>query len=258
MKKLAVSLAFALAAALFAQAGSQDDARLTFYTSGPDCYADGKTRVPDGEFYALVWVVNGKSFSGFKADGSLVDAVSNKVIWEGAKASGGCLGGGDRFSLQVPANTVAGGSLMIVLLDTRMADGTLSTPVVLADGSKVPAVVNGYGPVYEVSSEGAVLAEALKIKSPITISAVSAVPDGVDAPVIAGAEMRKDESGRDIFVIQVKCTSKYLQYTAAAATVETSDPVDASAANGADDPEKVIEIKVPATDNTGLYKVIRK
>ena len=77
MKKIMMMLTAAVG--LAAMAG-QDNLLMKFSTVGPDTYADGKTPVADGEFYALVWVKAGAAFAGFNADGTVVDAENSALI----------------------------------------------------------------------------------------------------------------------------------------------------------------------------------
>ena len=79
MKKL-IWMAVAAVAMCAALHAGQDNLLMKFSTPGPDTYADGKTQVADGEFYALVWVKKGTAFAGFLADGRVVDAANSALI----------------------------------------------------------------------------------------------------------------------------------------------------------------------------------
>lgn len=252
MKRTILSMMVAVAA--MAASAAIDDVCLTFKSTGIDCYKDG-TRALDGEFYALVWVAKDATFGGFNADGTLVDPVNNEVIVTYPYAKGGKL---PKCKAQVSqANAVRfgfGGSLHVILLDTRLADGTLAGRIALANGGYAPARINGYESVSAVTAEAAILAYALNIPSPILIEKTSEVPEGAPKPVITSATLRDGAKGRE-FVIRVKGTAAYLNYTAAG--VNGTEVKDPSAASGAADPEAEIEIVIPATDDTGLFKVIR-
>ena len=75
MNKIAV---FCAVAAMAFGASAGDGFKFKFSSSG-DTYADG-SGVQNGEVYALVWTTNDTAFAGFKADGTLVDAVGNDVM----------------------------------------------------------------------------------------------------------------------------------------------------------------------------------
>ena len=250
-----IILAMMVAATAFVANAAIDDVCLTFKSTGIDCYKDG-TQALDGEFYALAWVAKGATFSGFNADGTLVDPVNNEVIVTYPYAKGGKL---PKCKAQVSQADAArfgfGGSLHVILLDTRLADGTLAAKVELADGGYAPSRVNGYESVSAVTAEAAILAYALAIPSPILIEKISEVPEGTPKPVITSATLRKGANGQE-FVIRVKGTAAYLNSTAAG--VNGTEVKDPTAATGVNDPESEIEIVIPAKGNSGLFKVIRK
>lgn len=248
-------LAMMVAAAAMAASAAIDDVCLTFKSAGLDCYKDG-TPALDGEFYALVWVAKDATFGGFNADGTLVDAVNNEVIVTYPYAKDGKLPKCKAQVSQANASRFGfGGSLHVILLDTRLADGTLAGRIALANGGYAPARINGYESVSAVTAEAAILAYALNIPSPILIEKTSEVPEGTPQPVITSATLRDGANGKE-FVIRVKGTAAYLNYTAAG--VNGTVVKNPSAASGASDPEAEIEIVVPATDETGLFQVIRK
>ena len=267
MKKAICSMVLAVTAALSAGA-AVNDLRLTFCTKGPDTYKDG-TPVKDGEFYALVWVAKGAAFQGFNADGTLVAKEGNELIAAVPFAENGHLA---FCKKQLGAADMArydGGTFELVMLDTRNADGTVSAAKrVGGTGAWELAAVNGYQSIASVTPQAAFLSTALNIASPIKIGFTSAVPEGTPQPVIAGMTMREGANGREM-VIRVKGTAAYLRYTAAAVglggTAETPSRQDegtaasgTSAANGVADPDAEIEIVVPATGNSGFFKVLRQ
>lgn len=256
MNKIILSMVCVAAAFLTALAAT-DDKCLYYSTKGVDTYQDGKT-VLDGEFYALVWVKDGSSFSGFQADGALVDATNNRLISLAPYAEDGHL---DEIQTQVSQTGLAamnGGSLYVILLDTRNADGTLSAKVKGNDGRWIPTAVNGYKGVYSATMAQVVATSQLGIALPIRVDTASLVPADAPKPVITAIDFREGANGREM-VLKVKGTAAYLRYTAAAADLGGgTSQVDATAENGKADVEQEIEIVVPATEASGFFKVIRK
>lgn len=261
MKKL-LTLGFAILTAMVASA-NMADLRITFRTTGPDAYKDG-TPAMNGEFYALVWLKAGSAFGGFNADATLIDAVNNRLLAcvpfaEGAPKTH-CA-----FALHQVAETeavgLAGGTFIVVLLDTRNADGSaLSGVRTLADGTKLPVAVNGYSTVVEVPVLEAAYSKALRLNLPVEVSSVSAVPDGAPRPVITDIKLRDGAKGREA-VLKVKGTVPYLHYIAAGGDeVGTAGKtrVEESATSGANDVEQEIELVVPADKAAKFYRVGRK
>lgn len=271
MKKTMVGMMMAMAGAL-AFAAEQNDFRLTLSTKGVDSYAAApKTAVLDGEFYALVWTKDAATPVVFNADGTVKGEA--ELVVSGPWAKGGKCG----YVLhQIPAADMAryaGGTFRLVALDTRKADGTLAGYDRDADGYAHPKMVNGYSVVCAMTSDAAILSSVLDLSAPILISQASEVPEGTPQPVVTGATLREGASGRE-FVIRVKGTSPYLNYTAAAvfaggkAENGEAEKVEAdssplvkdgtSSSTGASDPDVEIEIVVPATGDMGLFQIIRK
>lgn len=249
MKKIISAVAIVLAMTIPALA-AQDDMRLTFKTKGPDAYKDG-TRVLDNEFYALVWVADGAPFGGFNADGTLAAKTGNEIVALVPFAEGGRLPLTVKQIASADAARYNGGSFRILALDTRQASGALSAPRVDANGRPIPSRVNGYSEIYAMAPIAAAYAAALEIDSPIQISAVSAIPEGTPKPVITDAKVRRGAKGQE-FVIRVKGTVPFLDYTAASLEGGEVGTVEAG------DSEKEIEIVIPATNDKGLFKIIRR
>ncbi|MCR5414073.1 MAG: hypothetical protein K6F50_05020 [Kiritimatiellae bacterium] len=248
MKKV-IGMALAMAAAVcFGEA--QNDLRVTFSTTGKDCYKDGTT-VLDGEFYALVWSAG--EFGGFAADGSAVSS-ADKVLATVPFAKDGKLGFTKFLIPAAEKADYATGSFSVILLDTRKADGTLAEPVVV-DGMRVPAAVNGWVATATVGVAEAAASASLGVASPVAIASASALPEDAPTPVITG--VRKEG---DFLILTVKGTAAYLRYNVAGGatpdaigTVGTAeDPKDGAAST-----EDTIELKVPAKGESGFYKVIR-
>lgn len=256
MKKTVCTILAALAA-IAAFAGSEDDTTITFKTEGPDLYKDGTT-VLNGEFYALVWVANGAAFKGFKADGTLASTDGNALISLGPAASGGRL---PKVKATVPSSkaaSYANGSYKVVLLDTRDADGSLPVDT---EGKRpmVPSKVNGYSVIAGNTTFSGVYAMKLTVETSIAVSIVSEVPAGTPSPVITGIRLENGDGGQKA-VLTVTNTVPYLNYCAASVSLGDGklDPIGASAANGGKDKDAEVEIDVPATGKSGLFKVIRK
>ena len=92
-------------------------------TPGIDTYADGTTPVLVGETYLLVYVAKDKEFGGLCMDGSLVDSVNNRIV---VKTQTDVAGRCSLIPVQYPSDQYAeDGSWVIVVLDTRTADGTV-------------------------------------------------------------------------------------------------------------------------------------
>ncbi len=249
MKKT-IGMALAMAAAVcFGEA--QNDLRVTFSTTGKDCYKDGAT-VLDGEFYALVWSAG--EFGGFTADGSAASS-SDKVLATVPFAKDGRLGFTKYLIDAADKEQYATGSFSVILLDTRKADGTLAAPLVGADGLKKPAAVNGWVATATVGVAEAAASASLGVASPVTISSASALPDDAPQPVITG--VRKEG---DFLILTVKGTAAYLRYNVAGGAtpdaIGTAGTAEAPK-DGAATTEDTIELKVPAKGESGFYKVIR-
>jgi len=250
MKKKLLSTLLLLAA--FAATA---DVAVDMKTTGVDKYNNGDT-VLDHEFYALVWTA-GSEFSGFNADATLVNP-ADKLLTAVPYAENGKL---PRTSHQILEKDVPGlskGSLHIVLLDTRNADGTLADAA--AGESRTLKVVNGYRSVFSKTFSAMIADSLLKITDFLQIDMASIIPAGTPQPVITGVTLREGASGREM-VIRFKVTAAFLRYTAGGVQLGSAQIVPAEGAtsvNGADSESQEIEVVVPATDDEGLYKIIRQ
>ena len=122
MKKTLSLISGLLVAATMFGAEVKDQLTLAMSTPGPDTYADGSP-VLVGETYLLVYVKQGAVFGGVQTDGSLVDPLNNVIVTRGQAVEGAKCG---YKAIQYPAATYPeGGSWVIVLLDTRKADGAV-------------------------------------------------------------------------------------------------------------------------------------
>lgn len=129
----AVACAFAFG--VFADAGN---ILISFSSTGPDVYADGKTVVADGEWYALVWSADGK-FEGIDINGKAVDPKDSVVMMAPLAKDGRC----PYTIFQVDsksANFKTTGTYAIYLLDTRGVDGQAS---VRDEKTGLPKMLNG-------------------------------------------------------------------------------------------------------------------
>ncbi len=171
MKKILTTLAvLATASVLMADLS---DLTLSFSTSGPDSYADGSP-VAVGETYLLVYVSeNSSGFAGIQMDGSLVDPVNNRVATTSTAIRGAKCG---FKAIQYPASLFpAGGSWVIVLLDTRDASG--------APGGLVAA--HGTVNVGTSVSAGSTSLASGSTSVGVNAAARAAIPAGTPAPAIA-------------------------------------------------------------------------
>lgn len=115
MKK-SISLLTMLLIGMTSVAAGLSQLTLSISTQGADYYADG-TPVLVGERYLLVYVNQGATFAGIKADGTLVDPEANKIVTDARAVEGAKCG---FKAIQYPPEMYpAGGSFLIVLLDTR-------------------------------------------------------------------------------------------------------------------------------------------
>jgi hypothetical protein len=140
MSKKVVILLFLAFCHTFLLAKSVADACLSFYTKGPDRYADGSI-VMDGECYALVWSKDGK-FDGFLANGDVIDKNDRIVLVAPVAKDGRC----PKVLFQIPAHEadeLSGGTYAVYLLDTRSVSGDKMQPRGTQNGKLL--LMNGYG-----------------------------------------------------------------------------------------------------------------
>lgn len=258
MKKILIA-ACALMTTMVASA-DMDDLRVTFETTGPDVYMDGST-VLDGEYYALVWLKDGAEFGGFNADATLIDNANNELVVTVPFAEGGrCPFSYKQIDKALLAR-YATGSFIVVLLDTRDASGkALQGSRVDGNGVKVPATVNGYSTVTEVSGYAALYGRQIALDVPVNVTTVSGLALDTVRPVITDIKVREGKNGREA-VLKVKCTKSYLHYVAAGSDTLADgefDKIEESAANGAADESQEIEIVVPADKVSNFYQIMRK
>src|SRR5574344_1355064 len=124
-KSILMCLALAMAASL---AGASDVTKslCSFWTKGPDRYADGGGGA-DGESYYLVFVPSGVPGWAIDNKGALTGGAELKLV---LSAQGGCC---PKFNYQFTPVKMGSGTLQLVLLDTRGgADGVPSLTTVVS------------------------------------------------------------------------------------------------------------------------------
>lgn len=179
MKKALLSLGGVLVA-VSAFAAAQRDLTLTVSTEGPDSYADGQP-VLAGETYLLVYVKQGASFCGVYTDGTLVDPVNNAVATKAYAANGAKCG--FKAVQYAPELYPAGGSWVVVLLDTRKDDGTVGG---LVAGQGVSAVAAAAAA--DSTTLGAAGAAQGGAGTGLAASGQAKIPAGTPRPEIAALE----------------------------------------------------------------------
>ena len=247
MKKLVLMAIAAVAVSATLPAG-QDNLLMKFSTPGPDTYADGKTQVADGEFYALVWVKKDASFAGFFADGTVVDSTNSALICAVPYAENGHCPETIVEIDRVLADSYAGsGSFELHVLDTRDAEGKPKGKA--SDG------VNGSGEATKFNLTAGAVGEvqAVSAKTAALAAKASELPASIPQPKITSIKV---ENG--IVTLKVQGTSKLLRYG-----VNSGDapndlaplPLDVGVADGDDFGE--IEIAVPAEKGGRFFKIGR-
>ena len=254
MKKAFLSMVAAMAAVV--TFGAQNDLLISFYTKGPDTYADG-TAVMDNECYALVWTPNGIEGS-IAADGSASDGAEIVLVAPVAK-DGHC----PKVVYRVDAERVetefktGSGSWGVYLLDTRKylydEDGN---PVVTLAGLKADGkvkLVNASSRVGDATLRaGAGENVSLAPGAATSTSIDASLPDGALQPKIVGIEVK----GGNVYVT-VENAMSYIAYD-----LETGDTPDAVTESvqkprtGGDD-GKVILV-APAKEGGAFFRVNRK
>jgi outer membrane lipoprotein SlyB len=224
---------------------------LSISTPGPDTYADGQP-VQVGETYLLVYVNQGASFQGLYTDGSLVDPVNNRVATKAYAVAGAKCG---FKAVQYPAELFpAGGSWVIVVLDTRTGDGALGG---LVAGQGVSAATVAAGSTS--TSLGAVGAASQGVAG-LTVSGQTLAPAGTPAPEITAVQPNGDtvnvrfKNFSDKALYEVQSTTDLAgQWQTVAKRVQATAQNIVQGENGAELPAAV---QVPAGDKVRFFKVI--
>ena len=203
MKKIALFCAV-VGAALVAMAGLDGTTKYKF-SSSDDTYANGDG-VEDGEVYALIWVANGAEFSGFNADGTLVDDVNNDLEAVSVAQGGGCIP-----TVFIVNDKERAGTHYLYLLDTRVAvadaDGKVSKVVTGLKDGKI-TVVNEVLPVMDATFD-LVSAGTSSVDGTRVVPVAAMVDESkIDQPIVT--EFKPANGGA---TLRVSGTVPYVQYT---------------------------------------------
>lgn len=229
-----------------------------FTTQGPDLYADGQQALP-GETYLLVYVTPGATFQGVRSDGTLVSPSTNLKIADSVAEIGDHGAHCKTFAIQYNAEDFpAGGTWIIVLLDTRNADGTLGG---------VTAGYSGTNNVTASTKEGSALAAPSTVSAGTdtegsglaAASAAAASLGTTNQPVIAGIQCLSDgvhitlqnSQESDAYQVQSK-TSLGSTWPAATAVPAPANRFKAAVTGG----PLSAKVDVPADDHVRFFRVI--
>lgn len=254
MKKLSLLIA---ASAMATCAFAATQTWVEFSSEGPDRYADG-TIVQDGEVYALVWIKSGATFQGIKADGTVVDPETSKVVWLLPRAKDGRCKKIICTLKDENAELAEKGSFAVYLLDTRtrasadaanVTSGSLETTTV----DSVP-VVNSYDDVTgKVTAGSTVKVAANSVTGAGAVA--SEVPADVPQPKISAIEV---VGGK--VVVTVSNTVPYIQYGITSG--DTLDNMSKNAlvngVNGSSEKSGEITLVVDDPKENRFFKVTRK
>ena len=222
---------------------------LTIETQGPDTYADG-TPVVVGETYLLVYSKEGASFQGLYMDGTLVDPENNKIATKAFAVEGARCG---FKAIQYPVELFpAGGSWVIVVLDTRTANGgsgglaaglgaSVTTGAASAESTSLSAL----------GSNGSL---ALSVAAPTKAPADTPVPVITAVQPNSGAVDVRFKNFTDKALYEVQSTTDLAgQWQTVGTRVQASTQAIVQGEDGAEMPATV---QVPASDTVRYFKVI--
>jgi hypothetical protein len=227
---------------------------LSISTQGPDSYADG-TSVLVGETYLLVYIKAGETFKGIRTDGSLVDPVNNVRVTTSLAIAGAKCG---FKAIQYPAELYpAGGSWVIVLLDTRTAAGTVGGLVAghsaaVASATQTAGGGTSLGELRATASSG----------SGLTADSVARATANASNPAIAGIDRNGDKVGvrikdftdGDIYEVQTRTDLKSGAWApAVGGTLLQAKAIGVQAGTSAELPAT---LTVPSTDTVRFFRVI--
>ena len=272
-------LGVALAAGLLASAAfaGADDKLMSFWTTGPDCYADGSP-VMEGEVYALVWTRDGATFAGLLADGTLVNPADSEIVLAQPNARQKVVGGetvGYCYPtlFQVPRayfEDHAEGRYELVLLDTRTtgADGVTrpaGLPGCVRGWGEVPAEIArgcgdaGCGDAASASRDGGgaiATTKGVVATSGGVRTKASGLPPGVSVsqPRITAIKI---EDGK--VKLTVADTSPLLLYTVSSGKTPAADGAVGAVqpVSGAANASATREIIVPMQEGQRFFKVVQ-
>ncbi len=173
---------------------------LSISTQGPDFYADN-TAVQVGEKYLLVYVSNGATFAGLNSDGTLVDAVGNQIVTDAVAVEGAKCG--FKAIQYDPDMYLPGGDFIVVLLDTRDADGAV--------GGLVAQIGTSEGA--DAASENSITLNSISVAAkagddPAMVASTFALaPAGTQPPVITS--LKGEGESVEIKVGNVRALTNY-------------------------------------------------
>ena len=247
MRTIAIILSLGFIGIAFAN--GVDDARVSFSTKGPDCYADGSV-VVDGESYALIWSKDG-NFDGFDANGECIDPEDRIVLLAPVAKDGRC----PPVLFQIPAEEAENlktGRYAVYLLDTRVSSGGETKAGGISGGR--PTLMNGFGeasaaikvagadafePAPESSSGGA----------GIVASSLASVPSDCTQPRIKAIRIE----GNNVF-LTVENLKGFMRVSSGG-DVSASDAATAAVETKGGDEDVTLVTRKPG--NSGFFKVIR-
>ncbi len=248
-KTLSMVSGLLLALSVFGVEEGLKQLTLAISTPGPDTYADG-TPVLVGESYLLVYVNQGATFQGLYMDGTLVDPENNKIAIKARAVEGAKCG---YTPIQYPAELFpAGGSWVLVVLDSRTADGAVGG-LVAGQGTGVATVaVSAQSTSLNAVGAGTT---ALSATEPALALANTPAPEITAVqPKSGGAvDVRfKNFSDKSLYNVQ-STTDLAGQWQTVATRVQATALNVVQGENGAELPATV---QVPSTDKVRFFKVI--
>ena len=253
-KTLSMVSGLLLAASVFGADGLEQ-LTLSISTPGPDTYADG-TQVLVGETYLLVYVKQGATFQGLFTDGTLVDPENNKIATKAFAVEGAKCG---YTPIQYPAALFPeGGSWVIVLLDTRKADGMVGGLVAGVGSGAATGAASALSTSLNSVGGGAAgsgAAPTLNVSAPTLALANTPQPEITAVlPKAGGAvDVRfKNISDKALYNVQ-SATDLAGEWQTVATRVQASSQNIVQGANGAELPAAV---QVPAADKVRFFKVV--
>ena len=178
-----------------------------YRANGVDTYADGVTPVRDGECYALVWIADNASFSGFLRSGALATPDVNAVAFVESLAKGGRCNDGKAVDFLVDggfAKAHPNGSYRVVVLDTCGVDGQ---PLGLDEAGQLIRV-NGWGWANVKRVSSAKMFASVNAFGGATVANGAPIPADCPQPVITGIA---PQANGDV-VLTVRDTARYLYF----------------------------------------------
>jgi len=187
-KTLSILIGLALAVSVFGQSDEAlSELTMTMSTQGPDYYADDAP-VAVGETYLLVYVKAGQTFQGVRSDESLVNTNNLKATTSQAIAGSKC----EFKAIQYAEKDYpAGGTWVLVLLDTRKANGAPGGLITgYSDSEVIPAAK-------KAAAGGANLGGDLKVQADdgkgLSVGSVASAPANTPDPVIAAVDPKGEK-----------------------------------------------------------------